>query len=241
MTGLLRRATLFTALGLLAAGAALASVPNASNSDIGVSITIAGREGDGTVDRMTQKSFTIRDGAGNPVANSVVIINFTNCTSQDMRLCDTQPHAGLTVNCGAKTVSATTNSSGVATFRIVGWAVNLTGSGSSAGAGQGCATITADGVPMGSLTVSSPDQDGNGAVGLGDFILFVNDRFSCTGVGTCTGSGNGRGRSDFDGDGSVALADLIAFVNYRFGCAGGPGSCTGSSYSVLPCSGASCP
>lgn len=164
MTGLVRRATLLTAVGLLAAGAAMAGVPTAGNSTLGDPLIILraynGSPAATAVEQALPKTITVRDAANNPVPNSVVVINFSLCTP-DIKIGSTQP-AGFFVNCAAKTVSGVTDAAGVVVFRIVG-ASNTTSS-ANAGAPEGCASITADGVALGTMSVGTTDL--NGARGL---------------------------------------------------------------------------
>jgi len=203
MTGLVRKATLLTACGCLMAGAAMAGVPDPANSVIGTGINLAGNTA-GVVDVAVERTMTIRDAFNNPISNSTVVITFTNCTNQDIRLCNIQPsHPGL-FNCAQKTVTAVTNASGVATFRIAGGATN--GGGNPAGAGVGCATVQADGVPMGNLTVGAFDDNNGGGVNPADLAAFLGDRF-----------GSYRGRSDFNWDGFVNPSDFSLILSVRFG------------------------
>jgi hypothetical protein len=210
MTGLVRKATLLAACGCLVAGAAMAGIPDPALSTLGTVINLGGNTG-GTVDVLAQKTVTIRDAFNNPIQNSTVVITFTNCTNQDIRLCNNQPnHPGL-FNCVAKTVTAVTNASGVATFRVAGGANNP--GGNPPGALAGCATVQADGVPMGSLTVGAPDENNSGGVVVTDLSAFAGDRF-----------GAYRGRSDFNGDNAVNVLDLAIFSQFRFG-GGSTASC----------------
>jgi hypothetical protein len=220
MTGLVRRATLITAAGLLAAAAASAGVPSLGNSTVGAGIILGGQNASGTADVHVAKTITVRDAANNPVPNSVVVITFSTCTANDIRLCSVQ-NAGMFVNCGAKSVSATTNASGIATFTIIGGAINNPPPGGlpqPAGVGAGCATVTADGVNFGNLTVAAADQNDTGGVNVIDTGDYNNDRFNAY-----------RGRSDFDGNGVVNVLDTSTFLNIRFGVPGVPGSTVSGS------------
>lgn len=193
MTRLAQKAAFLTTIGLLTAAAAMAGVPNAGQSNLnnGCSLgagcsaegvlLLCGQNSGGTVDANGEKQVLVKDAGGNTVANSVVIINFSNCyTGGDVRISSTQLFAGLTVNCGAHTVSATTNASGIAVFRVQGYS-NVT-SATAAGAGEGCATVTADGVPLGAYSVATADMNGaNGGSNLGvsggDTTLYNGNRF----------------------------------------------------------------
>ncbi len=212
MTGLLRKATLITAVGLMAASAALASVPSAGTSTVGTSINLGGTTG-GAVDILALKTITVRDAANNPVPNSVVIINFSVCTAGDIRLCSVQPGLtlGQSVSCGAKTITGATNASGVVSFTIAGGAAN--GGGNPPGVGAGCASVTADGVPLGSLTVGCPDENSINGVDATDTANYFGDRF-----------GAYRGRSDLNGDGVVDVLDTARYFQFRFG-GGSTASC----------------
>ena len=222
MTGLVRKATLLSVCGLVAASVAMAGVPSAGNSTIGTGITLVGTAG-GVVDVKGQKLIVVRDALNNPVQNSTVTINFTACTTAgaELRLCSTQPQAGVGVSCGNHEVVALTDASGIATFRVVGNALNP-GGGSpglpAAGFGTAGAVVKADGVTLGTLNVGAYDQNGAGGVGSVDLALVANDRFSVNNVTANTG--NFRGRSDFNGDGFVNSVDLALEAQVRFG----PGS-----------------
>jgi hypothetical protein len=210
MTGLVRKATLMGVCGLLVAGSAMAGVPDPANSSIGLGINFGGSLG-GAVDPLATKTVTIRDAFNNLVANSTVVVTFTNCTNSDMRLCGAQPHhPGALFNCAAKTVTAVTDANGVATFRVAGGAANPGNNG--AGVGVGCATVQADGVPMGSWTVGAPDENNGGGVSVADLGLFGADRFGV----------NYRGRSDFNWSGPpISVADLGIFGQFRFSAVSG--------------------
>lgn len=216
MTGLFRKATLLSACGLLSASAAMAGVPSQAQSNIGIGITLIATTG-GVADVKGQKAIVVKDALGNPVQNSTVTIDFSASTSQDMRLCSTQPFAGVGVSCGTHVVVALTDATGTATFRVVGGAVNPGGGtpGSpAAGSGTAGATVKADGVTLGTLNVSGADENNAGGVGTVDLALAANDRFSCTNVTPNTG--NFRERSDFNGDGLVNTVDLALIAQIRF-------------------------
>jgi len=213
MTGLVRRATLFTAVGLMAAAAAYAGVPSAANSTLGTGIMLGGRVG-ANVDALVQKTMTVRDAANNPVPNSVVVINFTGCGSpNEIKISSTQPFAGMFVNCAARTVSAVTNASGIATFRVVGAAAAT--SAAFVGVGEGCASVTADGVALGTMSVGTPDLNGatggGGALGVTgqDTLQYTNHLF---------GVGLYRSRANFTGAaGTINGQDTLVYTGFLFG------------------------
>ncbi len=205
MTGLVRKATLLTVCGLFVAGAAMAGVPSPANSSKPACIAVVGTT-TGVVDPAGQFTVTVKDLANNPIQNSQVVIDFSSeYAVPDVRIGSTQPFAGLTVDCTAKTVRALTNASGVVTFRIVGGAQN---SGNSPGVGAGGAKVFADGVLLGSVTVEAFDQDGVSGVGANDLSAWLGDKFA-------TGAPY-YGRSDYDCNASVGANDLSVWLAVKF-------------------------
>lgn len=208
MTGLVRRATLITAAGLLAATAAMAGVPSATTSSqpSGLVIKVVGHGS--PPDPAGAITYTIRDASNNPVPGSVVICNFAACG--DVRICSSDVGTGMTVNCGSKTVSGVTNASGQVTVVVAG--------ASSGGPPTftKCVSVTADGVPLSNLNGATADYDGIGGVGGIDLGAFSADLFA----------GTNRRRSDFDGNNLVNGIDLGAWSAILFG--GGSGISCGT-------------
>ena len=208
MTGLVRRATLITAAGLLAATGAMAGVPSASTSTqpAGLFMKILGQSA-GAQDPGSNFSYTIRDASNNAVPGAVVILNASACT--DVRICSS-PQPTATPNCGAKTVSAVTNGAGQVTFGIIG----ASGPGAAVLAGS-CVSVTADGVPMSNLHPVTGDYDGVNGINALDVSACFGD----------ANAGTNRRRSDHDNNGIVNALDVSA----EFGLAnagGSPASCT---------------
>jgi hypothetical protein len=218
MTGLVRRATLLSAAGVLAASAAMAGVPSATTSvqPTGLVIKVVARSLS-SPDPAGNITYTIRDASNNAVPGSVVILNFASCT--DVRVCSAQVGSGMSVNCGAHTVTGVTNASGQVTMVV---------SGTSTTAGPflatKCVSVTADGVPFSNLNAATPDYDGSTATGgtgngLGTDLIDV---------GICYGDKNNfpsRLRSDMDGDGDVDLIDVGAVYGIKNG-GGSPTTCS---------------
>jgi hypothetical protein len=135
------------------------------------------------------------------------------------------------VNCGASTVLASTNASGHVSVYILGAATNNVGS--EPGHGMGAGQIYADGVPMGSFTSPTLDQDAadggaNGVTSL-DASLRAQDVIDCGPPGfACY-----RGRADYSQDGqqtgldnSLHAQDVIDSTNNlgsKSGCHDGVG------------------
>jgi len=217
MTGLVRKATLLSVCGLLGASVAMAGVPSAGNSVIGTGINLVGTAG-GVADVKGQKLIVVKDAGGTPVQNSTVTINFSASTASDIRLCSVQPFSGVGVSCSNKEVVALTDASGTATFRVVGFAVNAGGAVSpnppAAGYGAGGATVKADGVLLGTLTVGAYDQNGTAGCSSVDLALVANDKFAFAWSGG--GLPSLRGRSDFDSNNQITSVDLALAATAKF-------------------------
>jgi hypothetical protein len=208
MIRLVSRATLLSALAVMAATYALAGVPNSTNSTQPAGIALVGTNGSvADPTSFGAATYTIRDAANNPVANSVVVMNFTTCT--DVRVCSVLQPAGETINCPAKTVSAVTNASGVVTFRIVGGGLT-----SGAAVTTPCVSVTADGVPLTTVRAATFDMNGSSGVTSADLTL---TKFDFNTAPT-------RTRSDFNKSGSVTTADLTLIKNV-FNAGGSTASC----------------
>jgi hypothetical protein len=205
MTGLVRKATLFAACGILAASAAMAGVPSPQNSLLPARINLVGWDAvsttvDGAAPGATV-SVTVNDLGNNPINGSSVVLDFTGCTA-DIRFGDqvSQLYAGLTVNCGGHTVRAYTDVTGTATFAIIGG-----GPAAPPGASHhltGCVGVYADGVLLGNMTVGTYNAAGARDVGAADLFLFGQDFLNYATTAD---------RSDFDNDGTVGAGDLFLF------------------------------
>ena len=111
-----------------------------------------------------------------------------------------------------RVVIRNTNSSGVARFRILG-ASNVA-SASAAGIGEGCATVTADGVPLGSYSVATADLNGTGGVAGQDLLQFNAALLSAPSCNPCY-----RSRVNFAGAGPGVIdgQDLLNFNGFLLG------------------------
>jgi hypothetical protein len=228
MNGLIRKAGLFTLGALLLASMAVAGVPNMTNSSVGTGIplgvsTTAGGSPDGVesqpVHPSLNRTFTIRDGNNVAVPNVVVTIDFSGCTTGEFRLCGTQTATGVTINCGARTVSATTDGLGQVTFAVAGQTTGITTVNGP------CAVVTSLAQTLGTLRVSAVD-DGTAHIGGSDVGRVLSDR-----AAYIANAANYRMRSDFDSDADVDGPDVGAILTLRaadiasgvgfFSCAGG--------------------
>ena len=190
MTGLVRKATLLTAAGLLAASAAMAGVPSAANSTVPACISIVGSAA-GVPDVLGTFSITVRDLANNPLSGASVVIDLSNCG--DLALCEDQLDANALVTCGAKTTRKFTDGLGQVTFIVLGG-----GNGTPASTLLGGGRIFANGTLIGSPTVSAYNLDGVLGIGGSDLALFLGD----------FASGQNFGRSDFDCSANIGGGDL---------------------------------
>src|SRR5262245_8191930 len=117
MTGLVRKATLLTAAGMLIASAAMAGVPSAANSTTPSCISLVGSLG-GVPDAAGTFNIIVRDLANNPLNGASVVIDLSGCL--DLAICDDQLDANAVVNCGAKTTRKFTDALGSVTFIVLG-------------------------------------------------------------------------------------------------------------------------
>lgn len=215
MTGLVRKASLFTACGVLVAAAAMAGVPSPANSTYPQFVKVMGTAG-GVPDPGASFQVTVRDLANNPIANSQVTLDLANCP--DIRLCS-DAIAGLTIDCVTKTVRAFTDPAGQVTLMGIGAATNT---GALPGAGAGCARILADGVNLVNATANAYDENGGvtaNGVEISDLNAFLKD----------LGTGIYFGRSDFNQGGTVDIGDLAVWLGV-FGSGTSGSGCFSTTY-----------
>lgn len=210
MTGLVRKATLLTAAGmLLIASAAMAGVPSAANSTTPACVTLVGSVG-GVADAAAgQFTVIVRDLANNPLNGASVVCDFSSCL--DIAICQDQLDANALVNCGAKTTRKFTDALGHVTFTILGGS-NGAGNASTL---QNGGKIFANGTLIQQPTVAAFDLDGTNGVGANDLSAWLTD----------FGTGNPYGRSDYDCSGGVGANDLSFWLT-EFGAGTSANSCT---------------
>jgi len=221
MTGLVRKATLFAVCGLVAAGAAYASVPSPANSSVPPCFALVG-ENAGTIDPAGNFTITVRDLANLPINGSLVVVDLSGVSG--LQICDNN-EAGFTVDCGTQTVRGFTGVGGTITMAIKGHAVNSGGNVPPYSA-YNSAKVYADGVLLASPTAQAYDHDGSG-MGPADLSAWLGDFFG----------GNDPSRSDYDCTGApLGPSDLSTWLTVFFASgstgncpAGGKGQC-----SVIP-------
>lgn len=194
MTGLIHKALVLAAVGLLAPMGAMGSPPNPATSDAPTYISLGGMNGQGVPDPFVTVTYVMRNANNTPVANTSVVLNFAQCT-------DIVLGPGTGVNCGAKTFMGATDGFG----RL---SVTLSGHGNGAGPPRSvcdCVTVTGGGQPFPNIGVSTLDRDGVNGVGASDLTLFILDWLNHANPTAC--------RSDFSGDDALGAGDLALLVH----------------------------
>ncbi len=219
MTGLVRKAMLFGVCGLLAATTAFANVPSPGMSTVPDWVQVVGTQA-GVVHPGKNITVTVRDFLGNAIPGSAVLFDFSGMV--DVRLCTAVVAGTGTVNCGAATVLASSNASGVVDITILGGANNQFGL--APGHGIGAGQIFADGIPLGTFTSPTLNQDGaaTGSVVNGGDIAFATADVNSAALG-----GPYVGRTDYSCDGTLTGADLAFLTADVNQSALGNGSGTG--------------
>jgi hypothetical protein len=146
-------------LMMLGTGPAAAAVPSVANSTVPPCL-VACPFGDIPFD------VVVRDLANNPVANSSVVIDFSECPAAFICTAPGSQPDPYTVNLPARTIQLFSNASGLAHFplRVGG------------GCGANTVRVFADGVLLGQRALASPDQDGDGFTSNilnNDFAIFT--------------------------------------------------------------------
>jgi len=194
MTGLVRKATLLTAAGLLAASAAMAGVPSAANSTTPSCISLVGNTA-GVPDATGTFTVIVRDLANNPLSGASVVVDLSGCS--ELAICDNQLDANALVTCLSKTTRKFTDGLGSVTFTVLGG-----GNGNPAATLLGGGKIFANGTLIASPTVSAYDLNGAGGADAPDLSRFLTD----------FASGQNYGRSDFDCSGNIGAIDLSRWL-----------------------------
>ena len=167
------------------------------NSSIPSCIRLVGRDALGVPDPAGAFLVVVRDLANNPMPNVLVRVDLS--PAPDMQLCPTQA-PGLVVSAapGAMYVEGRTDASGVFSASIVGGSNGAGGAVTLLNGGR----IYADGVLLGSPTVSAFDLDGSGGVGINDLSVWLGD----------FGAIMNYGRSDYDCSGALGVNDLSVWL-----------------------------
>ncbi len=178
-----------------------ADLPEPGNATIPTHVLLVGCSG-GVADPAGEFTVVNRDLANNPIPNSNITCDFSGCF--DLRIAAVQPFPGLRVDCATRTVSALTDATGTARFRIVGGANNP---GGAPGAGFNAMRVCVDGILFAYVNAAAVDQNSFNGVDANDLAAFVTDVLNGLAVG----------RSDYDGSGAVGPNDLAVWIKFFMG------------------------
>ena len=196
-----RYASYAAALGILIALPALADVPSATDSSVPDQLTVAARDGSGTIDPSYPFSIVVRHFGGRPFASASVVLDFSGCT--DLRFCSDQGDPNITVDCTFRVLRATSDNLGRVTFHVCGGALN---NGATPGPTGPALNVYADGVLLKTSRVATLDENGEDGLGGNDHSAWLADFMS----------GQPFARSDFDGDGVLSGNDLSLWLGAFF-------------------------
>jgi len=199
MTRFRRYTSLAAAVTLLALGTpdrARAIGICCPNSTVPSHISLVGSVGSVPASGFGSFVVIVRDLANNPVPGVNVTIDLASAV--DLSFCDDQLNPDLVVNCPAKTVRATSDAAGRASFTLLG---GSNGAGNATTLLNGGRVYT-NGWLVGSPTVSAFDLDGVNGLGATDLTAFLTD----------FASGQPWGRSDYDGSGALGAGDLALWL-----------------------------
>jgi len=206
MTGVIRKATLLVALGLVVASAAMAGVPSPANSTIPAFVNLVACSGTGSLPPAARylSTITVRDLGNFPLSGVEISLRF--CT--DVKIYQTIP--GGTVVQPVYTYSTLTDVNGQATVEISGAGFNTNGSTVGTN-GSACVGWYADGTFLGGSHVATYDEDGASAIAkqgvLGaDLSAWVSDFTALPAVY--------KPRSDFNNLGTLDGGDLSFWITY---------------------------
>ena len=204
MSRSIRRTALLIACALLPAANAFAVLPAPQNAIVPCAIVLVGHDNGGTVtDPYGEFTVTMKDNLLMPMPGVTITVDFGNCCP-DVKLSNTQLGAGVSHAVNSSKVSAVTDNSGVATFRIEG---ATSGSLSPLTRREGCALITAtvfgsisilltNGIDHPTVLVATPDLAGTvgtPGVDITDLAVWLSDKNAYV-----SSTANYRQRSDLD-------------------------------------------
>jgi hypothetical protein len=233
------------AVGLVACCSSLvtsayaAGPPDPAHSSVPGFVRVVGTQ-NGTPDPTGTFKVTVRDAGNAPCPDVVVTLDFSQCS--ETRLALTQG-PGSTLHPAHNSVTVQANSSGVATFIVVGGGLHscTVPPAIGPGAGAGCARVCAAGVVLATVSANLYDLDAlNGFDGVdGRDVEALTRDVGASGLGAAY-----RARVDYTQDGAVNSADfnLYAQLVWAHSYAGvgsasgsnGAGFCTGP-FTPFPC------
>ena len=155
----------------------------------------------GVVDAAGEFVVVVRGIANNAIAGATTVVDFGNCGGVALGDAAAQAFPGISVDCTRHRVSAISDATGIARFRLVGGGA---AGGTTPGPASACAFVYADNQPLGAASVQLYDLDGANGVGGNDLSLWMADFFA---------RGNPeRSRSDYDCNGGVGGNDLALWL-----------------------------
>jgi hypothetical protein len=196
MRRLLEMLPLTPALMLLVAGGAgarIIGIPSPYNSTVPACMALC---------PMGDLPFVVvvRDLASNPIAGSLVVLDFSQCPGAS--LCRQLGGDPYILDPAARTLRALTDANGSIDFHA-----RVGGTG-----GPGSVRVFVDGVLLKYYALASPDQDGDGVVGYG---TGADDAMFAAKLGTSDPT------ADFNCDGHVDLSDQqVFFAHHSQSCVG---------------------
>jgi hypothetical protein len=205
--------------GLLAASLATAKIPDPPRCTIPKWVEISGLTSTGAPDPAGRYCVVLRDFANNPLAGRTVVLDFSDCC--DVSICQ-DPIPGQTLtSCTPPKVSAMTNAQGMACFTIVGAARDagdyVLPNATSGPAGP-CVKLSAEVVPLGTLSVLACDQNGAVTQGAGPGVnaLDLSVLTTLLGANGMTSGGRYRARANYSGpsldDAQINALDLSFLI-----------------------------
>ena len=183
-------------LGLAFHTTARADVPSPENTSAPSRIVLGGLGSDGHPDPCGQFCLTVRDASGQPIAGSLVIVDFTD--ARGLRMPAEQSDAFAYRRCGPAMFGKVTAADGTVCFRLAG----KLGDGWEAIAR---ANIVADGVVIASPHVGTLDLDSGDGVSAADLAKWLQLFFS-----------SNCGLADLDGSGDLGAGDLSSWLEIYF-------------------------
>jgi hypothetical protein len=199
MTGLVRKAILLSAVGLVVAGVATAGVPSSANSTKPSYVLTTGHNN--PPDPVGLGTYIIRDASNFVVANAEVVLDFTRCT--DIKLSDNIFGSTVTTTCASHRVTGNTDGLGVLNFNVVAGSNGNGPTRESLNAlNHLCVAVTVNSVPFPDISAAAVDRDGVSGVASGDYSAIIFDFVN----------NPAAGRSDIDNTGAVASGDLSKLI-----------------------------
>jgi len=220
MTGVIRKATLLAALGLVVAvSVATAGIPSPANCTFPTYIDLVGYNVSGVVDPRGAFTVTIRDIGNFPVVNQLVSVGFNALTvpAENFRIYNAFP-GFISCQCA----EATTDINGLASFAAIPGGGKNTGNRAAGLAFTGASAATfyagsCGGIILGTAHVTAYDENGGATtkgVEIGDLSAWVSDyNYRCSPPTMYRSNFNHSVDGVCPSNSAVGIADLSSWVN----------------------------